>query len=333
VSTARPDGPAPGGLAPGGSATPGSAVPGRPGCLYVVSTPIGNLGDVTVRALEVLRAVPLVAAEDTRHTRRLFGRYGIETPLVSYHERNAASREPELIAHLRAGRDLALVTDAGTPLVSDPGAGLVAAWAAEDGDVVPIPGASAVLAAVAVAAVAGPRWSFEGFLPRKGRERRERIGRIAADPRATIVYEAPGRLAATLRDLAEACGEERPAAVCRELTKIHETVTRGTLGMLRDRALDGSIPARGEIVVVIGDAPVGHGSAGGLPGLTAAGVQPRAATAAGDDGDASFDAARREVERLIGSWISRADAARDVAARTGFHRRALYGAPGRRSVQ
>jgi len=332
VSTARPRPTA------GGPTTPGSADPGQPGCLYVVSTPIGNLGDVTVRALEVLRAVTLVAAEDTRHTRRLFGRYGIETPLVSYHERNAASREPELIAHLRAGRDLALVTDAGTPLVSDPGAGLVAAWAAEDGDVVPIPGASAVLAAVAVAAVAGPRWSFEGFLPRKGRERRERIGRIATEARATIVYEAPGRLAATLRDLAEACGEERPAAVCRELTKIHETVTRGTLGMLRDRALDGSIPARGEIVVVIGDAPVGHGSAGGPHGPTAPGAapaaeaQPGAVPGAGADGEASLDAARREVEGLVESGISRADAARDVAARTGFHRRALYGAPGRRSV-
>jgi len=136
------------------------------------------------------------------------------------------------------------------------------------------------------------------------------------------------RLAATLRDLAEACGEERPAAVCRELTKIHETVTRGTLGMLRDRALDGSIPARGEIVVVIGDAPVGHGSAGGSPGPTAAGAAP----GAGVDGEASLDAARSEVEGLVESGISRADAARDVAARTGLHRRALYGAPGRRSV-
>ena len=150
------------------------------GLLYVVATPIGNLGDVTVRALEILRTVPLIAAEDTRVTRRLLDRHGIATRMVSYHERNAAGRGPELLAHLRAGHDLALVTDAGTPLVSDPGADLVAAWAAEGGRAVPIPGASSALAAVSVAGVAGPRWSFEGFLPRAGRERRERIARIEA---------------------------------------------------------------------------------------------------------------------------------------------------------
>ena len=300
------------------------------GLLYVVATPIGNLGDVTLRALDTLRAVPLVAAEDTRVTRRLFGRHGIETRLVSYREANAATKTPELLAHLRAGGDLALVTDAGTPLVSDPGAGLVAAWTAEGGRAVPIPGPSAVLAAVSVAGVVGPRWSFEGFLPRSGRERRERIARIAADPRATVVFEAPSRLAATLRDLAAACGEGRPGAVCRELTKIHETVTRGTLGDLRDAAVTGAIPARGELVLVVGDAPAAAdaraaaaatGEAGQAAPASGGGAAP---AVAGDD--AGLAAARDEVERLVAAGTARGEAARAVGARTGIPRRALYGA-------
>ncbi len=295
------------------------------GVLYVVATPIGNLGDVTLRALETLRTVPLIAAEDTRVTRRLFARHGIATRLVSYREANAAAKTPELLAHLREGADLALVTDAGTPLVSDPGAGLVAAWAAEGGRVVPIPGPSAVLAAVSAAGIVGPRWSFEGFLPRSGRERRERIARIAADPRATILFEAPGRLAATLRDLATACGDERPGAVCRELTKVHETITRAGLGALRDHAAAGTIPARGEIVVIVGDA-VAAGPAG-----TAAGDRTAAAAAA-DPMSAkaitgpALAAARAEVEQLVADGTARGEAARRVAARTGLPRRALYGA-------
>ena len=142
------------------------------GTLYVVATPIGNLGDLSFRALEVLRAVPLIAAEDTRVTRRLLARYEIATRTTSYHAQSGNARERELLAHLAAGDDLALVTDAGTPVVSDPGEGLVAAWAAEGGTVVPIPGASSVLAAVAGSGVAGPRWSFEGFIARSGRGHR-----------------------------------------------------------------------------------------------------------------------------------------------------------------
>ena len=144
------------------------------------------------------------------------------------------------------------MTDAGTPGVSDPGGELVTAWAGEGGVVVPIPGASAVLAAVVASGVAGARWAFEGFLPRSGRERRERIARIAADDRGTVIYEAPTRVAATLRDLADACGEDRPGAVCRELTKVHETVDRGVLGDLAALAATGDIPARGEFVLVVG---------------------------------------------------------------------------------
>ncbi len=289
----------------------GSAA-GGVGTLFVVATPIGNLGDVTLRALEILRSVPLIAAEDTRHTRRLLQRHGVTTRTVSYHARSDPGRAEALLGHLRGGADLALVTDAGTPTVSDPGAELVAAWAAEGGTVVPIPGASAVLAAVAASGVAGARWSFEGFLPRTGRDRRERLARIATDERGTILFEAPGRVAATLRDLAEACGPDRPGAVCRELTKLHETIVRGTLGELADaaaagvRGVDGGIPARGEFVLVVG------AWSGGAP-------------ASAEDEASALEAARAAVEALVQAGVARGDAARRVAATTGLPRRRLYG--------
>jgi 16S rRNA (cytidine1402-2'-O)-methyltransferase len=275
------------------------------GTLYVVATPIGNLGDVTLRALEILRAVPLIAAEDTRHTHRLLARHSVATRTTSHHARSGPSRTAALLDHLRGGADLALVTDAGTPGVSDPGAELVAAWAAEGGTVVPVPGASAVLAAVVASGVAGPRWSFEGFLPRSGRERRERLARIAADDRGTVIYEAPGRVAATLADLAAACGTDRPAAVCRELTKLHETIVRGTLGELAAGANAGAIPARGEFALVVG--------AGGGP----APRSDEAVASALVDG-------RAEVDRLVAGGTSRSEAARRVAAATGLPRRHLY---------
>jgi len=275
------------------------------GRLYIVATPIGNLADVTLRALEVLRSVPLIAAEDTRHSRRLLAPHAITTHLVSFHARNAAGRLPELLGHLRKGADLALITDAGTPGVSDPGEDLVRAWAVEGGTVVPIPGASAVLAAVVASGIAGPRWSFEGFLPRSGRERQERLARIAADERATVVYEAPGRVAATLADLAAACGGDRAGAVCRELTKLHESITRASLAELAELAGRDEIPARGEFALVVG---AGRGSA--------------VAAAAPADAEA---AARAEVERLVASGVARGDAARRVSATTGISRRKLYG--------
>ena len=212
----------------------------------------------SLRALDVLRGVPLIAAEDTRHTRRLLDRHAVATRSTSYHSQSDVSRTTALLEHLRGGADLALVTDAGTPAISDPGADLVAAWAAEGGRVVPIPGASAVLAAVAASGVAGPRWAFEGFLPRSGRERGERLRRIADDDRGTVVFEAPGRVAATLRDLEQACGGDRPAAVCRELTKLHETIVRGSLTDLGEAAATGAIPPRGEFVLVVGAWPDGR---------------------------------------------------------------------------
>jgi len=285
--------------------TPATGVTVKGGTLFVVATPIGNLGDVTFRALETLRAVPLIAAEDTRIARRLLARYEIETRLMSYHARSGPGRTEELLDHLRGGADLGLVTDAGTPAVSDPGGELVAAWAAEGGRVVPIPGASAVLAAVAASGLAGPRWGFEGFLPRSGRDRRERLARIAADDRATVLFEAPTRLGTTLRDLAAACGSDRHAAVCRELTKLHEQVARGSLTELEAAVRDGAIPARGEIAIVVAPRPP---------------VGPSGVRAPGID----VDMALALVDALVRGGASRGDAAKAVAAATGLPRRTLY---------
>jgi 16S rRNA (cytidine1402-2'-O)-methyltransferase len=283
----------------------GAAAPQAHGTLFVVATPIGNLGDVTLRALEVLRAVPLIAAEDTRIARRLLARYEIPTRTVSYHARSGPARRDELLAHLRGGADLALVTDAGTPLVSDPGADLVAAWAAEAGTVVPIPGPSAALAALVASGIATPRWAFEGFLPRSGRERLERLARIAADDRATVLFEAANRLATTLRDLVHACGHERAAAVCRELTKLHEQVVRASLAGLEAAVADGTIPIRGEVAIVVSGAE--SGAANRAP-----------------DPDA-VDAAREAVDGLVAGGLARGEAARRVSASTGIPRRRLYG--------
>jgi len=293
------------------------------GRLYLVATPIGNLGDITLRALQTLRAVSVIAAEDTRHTRQLLTHFEIPARLVSYHARNAAARGPELIARLEAGEDVALVTDAGTPGVSDPGTELAAAWGALGGVVVPIPGASAALAAIVGAGIAGARWSFEGFLARSGRERRERLGRLAGDERGSILFEAPGRTAATLRDLAVACGTDRPAVVCRELTKIHEEFVRGTLAELAEKAASGAIIARGEVAIVIGewrraDRPTA------ASGTTGAGRS--AAEAAPADAD-PLAAAHAQVEQLVAGGVARGDAARRVSTASGIPRRQLYGRP------
>jgi 16S rRNA (cytidine1402-2'-O)-methyltransferase len=270
------------------------------GTLYVVATPIGNLGDVTLRSLEILRQVPLVAAEDTRLTRRLWARHGIETRLVSYHARSNPGRAEQLIAHLSGGDDLALVTDAGTPLISDPGGELVAQWAAHGGRVVAVPGPSAVLAALVSSAIPAARWGFEGFLPRRGRERRERLARIARDERATVLFEAPGRAAQTLADLAAVCGQGRAAALCRELTKLHEDVWRGTLGELAAKAADSS--PRGEVTIVVAGAAVAESAVESV----------------------DLETARRQVDRLVEEGLSRSSAAREVAQQTGLPRRELF---------
>jgi len=217
--------------------------------LYLVATPIGNLGDVTLRALEILAAADVIACEDTRVTRRLTERYGITTPLTPYHEHNATQARPKLLARLRDGETVALVSDAGTPLISDPGYKLALAVRAAGYPVTALPGASAVLAALSVAALPTDRFFFEGFLPPKQSARRKRIAALANIPATLVLFESGSRIADTLADLADAFGT-RDAAICRELTKLHEEVKRGDLDTLtRDYSAGGE--TRGEFVIVV----------------------------------------------------------------------------------
>ena len=232
--------------APGGDAT-------SAGQLYVVSTPIGNMGDFSYRAVETLRAVALVLAEDTRHSRHLLDRYEIATPLQAYHEHNEAKATPGLVARLLAGESLALISDAGTPLLSDPGARLVRAAIDAGITVTPVPGASALLAALVGAGLDATRFTFFGFLPRKGRERDEALRAVVALGHTAVLYEAPGRVAATLAELAAHGAGDREAAVARELTKQFENIRRGTVSDLSRYYTDA--PPRGEVVVLIGGAP------------------------------------------------------------------------------
>ena len=223
-----------------------------PGTLYVVSTPIGNLGDFTYRGVETLRAVSAVLAEDTRHTVTLFKRYDIRTPLVAYHEHNEAAVTPRLVARLLAGERFALVSDAGTPLLSDPGARLVRAAVDAGVHVTPVPGASAVLSALVVSALALDRFTFYGFLARRGAERREVLAEIVRLRHAAVVYEAPARVGATLAELVAAGAAERLGVVARELTKQYEEVRRGTVAALAAYYQHAS--PRGEVVIVVAGA-------------------------------------------------------------------------------
>jgi len=218
------------------------------GTLYVVATPIGNLEDITLRALRVLREVDAVLAEDTRHTRRLCERHGLGTPLRAFHAHSSPQTLARIVAELVGGARLALVSDAGTPLVSDPGAALVAAAAARGVRVEALPGASAPLTALAVAGLRADGFRFVGFLPRSGGRRTRALERLARDPLTSVLFEAPGRVGDTLRDLARIAGETRRAAVCRELTKAFEEIARGTLAELVSRFPDG---ARGEVTIVV----------------------------------------------------------------------------------
>jgi len=233
---------------------------GGSGTLWVLATPIGNLGDLSPRAAEVLRRVSAVAAEDTRRTRKLYAHLGAPTPvLLSLPAFDERARLAPVLDRLAAGEEVALCTDAGTPGVSDPGAALVeAAWEA-GARVVPVPGPSAALAALAASGLPADRFTFAGFLPRKGGGRAEVLGWLAAQPCTLVLYEAGNRTAATLRDLAAALGD-RPAAVARELTKLHEEIARGKLTALADR-FSGEV--RGEVTLVV--APPGEGAPGPAP--------------------------------------------------------------------
>jgi 16S rRNA (cytidine1402-2'-O)-methyltransferase len=218
--------------------------------LYVVATPIGNLADVTLRALAILAGADAILAEDTRVSRTLLARYGIERPLSPYHEHNAAEARPRALKRIVEGQAVALISDAGTPLISDPGYKLVAEAIELGLAVVAAPGPSAALAALCVAGLPTDRFYFEGFLPPRQSARRERLNALAAVPGTLIFYEAAGRLAETLADLAHELGP-RPAAVARELTKLHEEVRRGALDELAAEYAAGGAP-RGEIVIVVG---------------------------------------------------------------------------------
>ena len=244
------------------------------GTLHLVATPIGNLEDITARALRVLAEVPLIAAEDTRHTGRLLAHFGIETPMISYHAHNERARRERLLGALGEG-DLALVSDAGTPGISDPGRDLVAAALDAGHRVSPVPGASALTAAVAASGlVAGPFLAL-GFLPREGSGRRTALARAGAAGVPVVLFEAPGRVGATVAELLAAWGD-RPAVVLRELTKRHEEMLRGCLSQLS--ALFDDAPPRGEVVIVVGSTEegnaVGEDIDALLGGLRAAGLSP-----------------------------------------------------------
>jgi len=279
----------------GGGATPGA--------LHIVSTPIGNLADLSPRAVAVLREVQLVLAEDSRVARVLLSSIEINTETTSLPGFDEADRIAPIIARLLAGDAVALISDAGTPLISDPGQQLVRAAIAAGIRIVPIPGASALLAAVVASGVAGARWNFEGFLPRSGADRRRAIGALAADQRASVIYEAGNRVAVTLRDLTEAAGPDRPAAICRELTKMHEEIRRGSLAELAGLVESGAVDGRGEFVIVLGES---------------------IADVIESDVDGAYPAALAAVEQRIAEGSSRSDAVRAIAASWKLDRRRLW---------
>lgn len=242
-----------------------------PGTLYIVATPIGNLEDITLRALRILREADLVAAEDTRHTRKLLAHFDIPTPLIAYHQHSEAGRTENLVQRLaEEGQSIALVTDAGTPGVSDPGVELVNAALSAGVPVVPVPGASAALCALVGSGLPPARFAFEGFLPRTKPSRRDKLRALAQNETRTLIfYEAPNRTAETLKDLAQAFGPDRPAAVGRELTKKFEEFVRGTLAKVAAHFADNA--PRGEITIVVaGNLSGGDNASSPAPPLSGA---------------------------------------------------------------
>jgi 16S rRNA (cytidine1402-2'-O)-methyltransferase len=225
------------------------------GRLYVVATPIGNLGDLSARAREILQSCAVIAAEDTRHTGVLLKHFGIQTPQLSLHDHNEQQRAGDIIERLRQGASVALVSDAGTPAISDPGFELVRAAAAAGFEIISIPGPCAAIAALSIGALPTDRFCFEGFLPARGAARRKRLQSLAAEARTLVLYEAPHRVRETLEDCAAVFGAERGATVAREITKMHERTYRGSLRELLERAESDPDFTRGEIVLVVAGAP------------------------------------------------------------------------------
>jgi len=231
---------------------------GRQACLYLVATPIGNLEDITLRALRILKEVDQIACEDTRHTQKLLSHYNIRKPLVSYHEHNELTRAPELVVAMEQGAQIALVSDAGVPLVSDPGYRLVTLCLRHRIPIVPIPGPSALLAALSASGLPNEEFLFAGFLPARRGERRRALERLRIEDRTIIFYEAPHRIEETLIDAHEILGD-RPACIAREVTKLHEEFRRGSLAELAASLAEK--PARGEITLLIGPVPAEEKSA------------------------------------------------------------------------
>jgi len=266
-----------------------------PATLYIVSTPIGNLGDLSQRAIETLKSVSVVLAEDTRHSRPLLARFDIDTPLLSYHEHNESRTAGSLVARMVDGQSMALISDAGTPLLSDPGARLVTAAIESGVRVVPVPGASALLAALVISGIPADRFTYFGFLERKGAARTSALAEIASLAHTAVLYEAAPRVAATLRDLEKhGCGN-RLGSVARELTKQFEEVKRGTLSELAQYYEES--PPRGEVVIVIAGAPAVEADEG---------------------------AARERAHALRAGGLSARDVARALVAEQGITRNVAY---------
>ena len=270
------------------------------GTLYLVGTPIGNLGDLSVRALETLRSADFIAAEDTRVTAKLLNHFEIKKPCVSYYEHNKYASGEKIVARLLAGETCALVTDAGMPAISDPGEDIVRQCAEQGIDVQVIPGPCAAIAALAVSGLPTQQFCFEGFLAVSGKTRREHLERLRGETRTMIFYEAPHKLLTTLRDLADAFGEDRKISLCRELTKLHEEVRRMTLG--EAAAYYEETPPRGEFVLVV------------------AGAEEKA-----EEG-CTFEAALDLVRARMEEGLSTKDAVKQVAKLTGFAKNLLYDA-------
>ena len=266
------------------------------GTLYVVATPIGNLEDLTPRARQTLAQVDLIAAEDTRHTGRLLSHLGVKTPLLALHDHNEEQAVARVVAALESGQSVALVSDAGTPLISDPGFRLVRAAHRSGIIVSPIPGASAVTAALSAAGLPTDRFCFEGFLPAKKVARKEALESLATETRTLVFYESVHRIAATLADMRQAFGDARNAFIGRELTKMHEQCAQGSLANLSERVDGGTIVGKGEFVIVVAGVEASPGS--------------------------SIDIDR--LLQLLGEKLSAKDAARVAAEISGEKRNALY---------
>ncbi len=268
------------------------------GTLFIVATPIGNLADLSPRALDTLRTVDAICAEDTRHTRQLLAHFGFERALLALHEHNEGEIAERIVARLLNGDSLALVSDAGTPLVSDPGFRLVRAARAAGVKVSPVPGPSALIAALSVAGLPSDRFAFEGFLPAKASARREQLQRLAGEPRTLVFYESSHRIAETLADMRMAFGDGRAAAIARELTKLFETVLDGTLAQLQARVEADENQRKGEFVIVV--------------------------QGAGEDEGGQVAEGRR-VYALLNPHLPPSTAAKLAAEISGAPRKALYG--------